>query len=774
VAQNATGQYTTIEAAVTAANAAGSPANQAAVVVYPGSYDIASALVLERGISILASTPGTVTIASSTLSGRLITLKGSNILSGLRIWSTVGQGVVQITTDPGVTALIRIDRCIFQEAGAETVILDGGSTSAGGLLCTNSDFLADSWITKSHTTAGLAVGGYSWRFENCDFKSLSSLDVLGGANITEADGVEFYACRFLGLVGAANPSDILYLSSTGSASASVASCLFNNEGFGSVVSNQIYTDGALTLTVSGSLFEWANALGTQYDFSAAGTSTIQAASTVYDTGKTTTAGSGSIVSLNEGDKDLGDITADTLALSSSDSPVLSLEGVMGLGSQVLVDAASSGTVGGGGSWSFIDFTGASLDPTAIGSALSGLTMAFSGVDMTYDPDITGLSVSLPPTYGTGAETAGLFSGDGRNVYLCTDTANISINSDAATLVHDGSGLTIADATGGATLLDTTDFDIELGDTGGTNEFSVSDSGGTKQAAVDSDGNAEIGGQLTVGTTTGAGYLAWLSAGSSGISPSGNADELIIERQSTVGMSLLTSGATGASARCTIAFGGSADNDEGRVVYQTDTDICSIYAGGSEVVAFDEDNDTTTFYQERIVYSDTFWDDLRVPLTGISGPGSSGTAPGFDVFLGAVRAYAFDPTTDEELLFTSQLPHKWKEGTSIVPHIHWSPEDTNTGNVVWSLEYTKASINGTFGATTTISVTDAGDGTAYKHQVADFAAISMTGETISTILVCRLFRDADNGSDTYTGDAFGHEIDFHYEIDQPGSVDETTK
>jgi hypothetical protein len=124
-----------------------------------------------------------------------------------------------------------------------------------------------------------------------------------------------------------------------------------------------------------------------------------------------------------------------------------------------------------------------------------------------------------------------------------------------------------------------------------------------------------------------------------------------------------------------------------------------------------------------------------------------------------------------LFFDVQLPHAWAEGTALRPHIHWAPSNTNTGVCRWGLEYTVADINGVFGATTTVYAEQAGAGVANMNQIVSFPSIAMTDKNASAIMVCRLFRDASNGNDTFSGTAFGLSFDLHYQIDKDGSISE---
>jgi hypothetical protein len=172
---------------------------------------------------------------------------------------------------------------------------------------------------------------------------------------------------------------------------------------------------------------------------------------------------------------------------------------------------------------------------------------------------------------------------------------------------------------------------------------------------------------------------------------------------------------------------------------------------------------------------TVWDDIRVPASTASRLGNSD--PDYEVFKNGVYAYAFADNVDQELMFSVQVPHNWKLQTNLNPHVHWSPPTTGTGTVTWKIEYTIADINGTFGSTNTLTCKDAGDGTAYKHQIIDCGDINMSAYAdsgdVSIMLICRIYRDVDDADD-FVGDAFLLETDFHYEIDTIGSRNELSK
>lgn len=186
--------------------------------------------------------------------------------------------------------------------------------------------------------------------------------------------------------------------------------------------------------------------------------------------------------------------------------------------------------------------------------------------------------------------------------------------------------------------------------------------------------------------------------------------------------------------------------------------------------------------------ETFWDDLRVPLTsGRTGASNPPTLTQFmDNGAGSIGvfvwgfAYQGNVVNEEQVWFAVQLPHSYKEGTDICAHIHWSPAVSGAADefVKWGLEYTWQNIDGTFGNTTIVTsdasqastATISGDSTltADKHYLTEIGTISGTGKKIASMLVCRIFRNSSHADDTLTQTVLAFEVDFHFKVNSFGS------
>ena len=172
-------------------------------------------------------------------------------------------------------------------------------------------------------------------------------------------------------------------------------------------------------------------------------------------------------------------------------------------------------------------------------------------------------------------------------------------------------------------------------------------------------------------------------------------------------------------------------------------------------------------------TNTYWDDLRFPAAAVNPPGLA-SDPDFDTVNGG---YLFGSAATELLFLAAQMPHAWKEGTSLHPHVHWQKTTSAGGEVLWRLEYKKAPIGEVMDAaftaldvTSTVSRTPDTD-TANLHLISEFSDIAMVGGGLSDMLLIKLSRIGGDGSDTYGADARLLEFDIHFEINSFGSADE---
>lgn len=162
------------------------------------------------------------------------------------------------------------------------------------------------------------------------------------------------------------------------------------------------------------------------------------------------------------------------------------------------------------------------------------------------------------------------------------------------------------------------------------------------------------------------------------------------------------------------------------------------------------------------------DDLRVTIDKGSNSAQLGTLTGIP---GPEIWFFRNGSGVEAMSFTLQLPHNWKDGTTIYPHIHWVPKSSGAGNVQWNIDYSWADLNTitpeVFPAATTSSVIVNGPFTLNQHLISDLTVgnvgIDGTGKTYSSVLICRIWRDSSLAGDTYNGDAGGLSMDFHISI-----------
>ena len=167
-----------------------------------------------------------------------------------------------------------------------------------------------------------------------------------------------------------------------------------------------------------------------------------------------------------------------------------------------------------------------------------------------------------------------------------------------------------------------------------------------------------------------------------------------------------------------------------------------------------------------------WEDVRVPVTSIRI--GAAKIPGFETFLTTLGILWFADNAEEQAYFAVQMPHGYKEGSDLFPHVHWTVASTNAGQVDWFLTYTWSNRFDSFPAETTITMPGTSSEVANQHLRTDDITMDGTGKKFSNMLVCRISRDGGQGNDTLVGDAGLLEVDFHYNADSLGSREEFVK
>ena len=183
----------------------------------------------------------------------------------------------------------------------------------------------------------------------------------------------------------------------------------------------------------------------------------------------------------------------------------------------------------------------------------------------------------------------------------------------------------------------------------------------------------------------------------------------------------------------------------------------------------------------LLLTDTVWEDIRVTpgaysFAGVTDP----TLVDYQPTAAGASFLLYEFAVDDEAFMEVQLPHGYKAGTDIKPHLHWTPGPNGvaeSGNAVgWKMDYSISGINETFPVSAQLDLSDPCDGTDDKHQLAGGAAIPGTGLAESDVLLIRLFRSDTGTDDTWGGSGTGNlpmvvSVDVHVELEKLGSDNE---
>ena len=157
---------------------------------------------------------------------------------------------------------------------------------------------------------------------------------------------------------------------------------------------------------------------------------------------------------------------------------------------------------------------------------------------------------------------------------------------------------------------------------------------------------------------------------------------------------------------------------------------------------------------KIAGKETMW----IPAAAMYGP-TTNPADGALVETTATRpdlkVFDFDASTKQYTQFTVAMPKSWNEGT-LTYQVYWSPSSTNTGNCIFGLQAVACADGDTIDVAygTAIEITDAGIGTVEDQQIsAEGSAMTVAGSPAAgEQTYFQLYRDAADGSDTFTGES----------------------
>lgn len=183
-----------------------------------------------------------------------------------------------------------------------------------------------------------------------------------------------------------------------------------------------------------------------------------------------------------------------------------------------------------------------------------------------------------------------------------------------------------------------------------------------------------------------------------------------------------------------------------------TGTTNIYLDGSNNLHLGGGGNTGTYFADAVD------DCVCIIQPRTSGGGVAGLV---SVNSTSVYAWEFDSVNSNEISFIVQLPHSWKEGSSVVPHLHWCPSTTNTSNVIFNMDYWVVNMGEAVPSiSTTISKTVTPSGVAFQHGIASFGMVSMTGKRISCLFGGRVYRNPLATGDDFTGSALVLSVDLH--------------
>lgn len=218
-----------------------------------------------------------------------------------------------------------------------------------------------------------------------------------------------------------------------------------------------------------------------------------------------------------------------------------------------------------------------------------------------------------------------------------------------------------------------------------------------------------------------------------------------------------------------------DND--KFFFGTGKDMSIYYDGTKGLIKTDEvvasDLNISCGTDKTIELQETVYDDKNIPFDNARVPAANN--PTWSSFQGNLNAYTFG--INDYLEITSELFHKYKEGTDLEPHVHWvtNGSDVDDRTVKWEIEYTLANMDSTDGVgdafpsttVTSAETTIPASTPDLTHMYTPLSTITGTSLKIGAYIKARIRRIASTGTEP-TNDPFGLALGIHYQANTIGS------
>ncbi len=326
--------------------------------------------------------------------------------------------------------------------------------------------------------------------------------------------------------------------------------------------------------------------------------------------------------------------------------------------------------------------------------------------------------------------------------------------------------------------------LSIGSTGSLSLYQISATT-ANLAYISSTGSATLNlfasssGRIGQLSSTGSATFNTLASSSATIGQLGSTGSATFNTLASSSATIGQLGSTGSATFNTLASSSailgqisSTGNITANTLSASSANFTKVYAssarfGNSTSYSEFEDDGTLAFSGDAVVWEDANFNSVAAAI-GVSAPDLI-SFNGTNIKIASLDGNA----TNEELSVSAETPHKYKEGTDLIAHVHWCPTSTAAGTVRFYFDYALVSSTGII-TTGTFDLLDSATGAAWTEKRLDLGTISGTSLKMGQQGLFRLYRIPSSTDDTYGDDIGIFTFGYHHQIDTIGSRTITSK